>query len=159
VCSDKHMPTLRAVLQAGYRGVVLDSWHGFKAISEFLVRLQVLGPAAAAIDWAFRLYRRSSSDAKAIEMRDAFVNFILDHCADGGGSSSSSLRYGAVEAVPNQFGVCTLAHTHWSTHMPCFLPCSVAPLLEITKSLHSPIGCPCRVDDHVSLGGGERRVV
>ena len=64
VGTDKHLPTYRAIESAGYRGAVLDLWHGFKAYDQRLLALNIRDSAAVLANGAFRLWTRSESDAK-----------------------------------------------------------------------------------------------
>ena len=80
VCVDKHLPSLRAITAAGFRGAVLDGWHGYSAVSKHLADIVLVGGEAAnVIMWAFRLWTRSQSHAHANSIRDVFVHFVIGH--------------------------------------------------------------------------------
>ena len=100
ICSDKHLPTFRAAAAAGFKGTLLDLYHGHHAVSNFLLTIQVKGYPAAAFGWAFRLWQRSGSDAKASAMRNQLVSFILSHVEQSsGGDASSEQKVGAKEQL------------------------------------------------------------
>lgn len=79
---DKHMPTLRAILLAGFLRALLDRFHGFKCHNERLKTLSILEGPAAELGWAFRLYTRSCDDAQADKMRALVVQHVLQRVLD-----------------------------------------------------------------------------
>ena len=82
VTIDKHMPSFLAVIEAGYRGGLLDGWHGYHAFNQFLSSTVLIRDAAAtAAMWAFRLWTRSQSDQQAEEMRNDLVAFVINQAS------------------------------------------------------------------------------
>lgn len=71
---------MTAIVEAGFAHALLDPWHGYHAVGQFLIGIKILDAAAHAVGWAMHLYKRSLTDASASQLRDAFVRFVLAGC-------------------------------------------------------------------------------
>lgn len=83
VCHDKFRPSFSAVEAGAFRGSLLDDYHSYKAFSDAVLNsVGVSKEMASLLDWALRLYKRSSTDEIAGKMRTCFIEFILELCGD-----------------------------------------------------------------------------
>jgi hypothetical protein len=76
---DKHAPSFIACARVNFLKVLLDSYHGYHAFTEYMISTVKVSKTTVAIsflDLAHRLYRRSSTAAQAQEMFTEFVNWV-----------------------------------------------------------------------------------
>ena len=75
VCIDKHMPSFKGFLFAGFGHRFLCDYHASNCYGEKLKKLGIKGEAAMALDWGFRLVKRSTSIDQAFELHEQLVKY------------------------------------------------------------------------------------